>query len=102
MIYYVVGKNKRTGFKWTWNKIMNDMSKFYPNGVIRLETSETGDALKVHVDGKCTLIVRLNKIRWCGREACSEYENIPKNSFIFSSETFDSSLIKHFGLNYLL
>lgn len=80
--YHIISKNKHTGEKHTWLSLREKLQKFYPDADVELRDSDyVGDYLLVRKDDIEYLEVNINKNAFDGE---ADYENVSRNSFIFT------------------
>jgi hypothetical protein len=95
-MHWIIAKDKKTGEKLTWEKIKEKLALLYPNNEILLRTDEYSTSLRMMYENGTILLVKLNKIVYCGKKDGKWFDNISANSFIF--EGAEDKIIRVFKL----
>ena len=104
--YYIIAKDKKTGYKLTWNKIIDIIEKIYNNSykIDLRNSSYIGDYIII-TNNINILKIYLNKFPNTKIYNRVIYNNIPKNSFIFDfyiDNEFKQDIITKLNLLYFI
>ena len=94
--FWVVSKNKKSGKKWTWSSLNQELQNFYPESThtidLRAGSYNSGNYMSINKNESHDLVIRisLNKTGFCDEKKEIDFPSIPKNSFVFYLPQTDS------------